>query len=336
MNATPRRTWLLAPLVPLYAAGVAIKDKLRAAGRLKTHRLRWPVISVGSLSAGGAGKTPAVIALAGLLTARGWKVDVLSRGYGRKGRDPERVKIDGEDPAWWYGDEPVLIAKRTNVPVWVGRERFEAGQLAEAAEAAPGRGVHVLDDGFQHRQLGRTVDVVIVTEHEMDDALLPMGSLREPLEALRRADVVVLREDERERVEPRLRGRLRGDATLWTVRRELRFPEGMNAVLRPVAFCATGRPQNFWQMLDDAGCAPAARLEFDDHHHYEAADIERLVQLAVDSGGNGFVTTEKDAVKLSPRLLEGLHTIGPVNVAALDAVFPDEAAVARDLEARLA
>jgi tetraacyldisaccharide 4'-kinase len=148
--------------------------------------------------------------------------------------------------------------------------------------------------------------------------------------------VVVLREDERERVEPRLRGRLRGDATLWTVRRELRFPEGMNAVLRPVAFCATGRPQNFWQMLDDAGCAPAARLEFDDHHHYEAADIERLVQLAVDSGGNGFVTTEKDAVKLSPRLLEGLHTIGPVNVAALDAVFPDEAAVARDLEARLA
>jgi tetraacyldisaccharide 4'-kinase len=117
--------------------------------------------------------------------------------------------------------------------------------------------------------------------------------------------------------------------------RELRFPDGMNAVMRPVAFCATGRPKNFWQMLDDVGCAPAAQLEFEDHHHYEAADIERLVQLAADSGGNGFVTTEKDAVKLSPRLLEGLHTIGPVNVAALDAVFPDEAAVARDLEARL-
>lgn len=334
MNA-PRRTWLLAPLVPLYAAGLAIKDKLRAAGRLKTHRLQWPVISVGSLSAGGAGKTPVVIALVGLLMARGWKVDVLSRGYGRKGRDAERVKIDGENPAWWYGDEPVLIARRTGVSVWVASERFEAGQLAEA-EGVPSRGVHVLDDGFQHRQLGRTVDVVIVTEHDLDDALLPMGNLREPLEALRRADVVVLREDERERVEPRLGGLLRGDATLWTVRREVRFPDGMNAVLRPVAFCATGRPKNFWQMLDDAGCAPAARLEFEDHHFYEPADIERLVQLAADTGGNGFVTTEKDAVKLSPRLLEGLHTIGPVNVAALDAVFPDEAAVARDLEARLA
>jgi tetraacyldisaccharide 4'-kinase len=334
LNA-PRRTWLLAPLVPLYAAGLAIKDKLRAAGRLKTHRLQWPVISVGSLSAGGAGKTPVVIALVGLLMARGWKVDVLSRGYGRKGRDAERVKIDGENPAWWYGDEPVLIARRTGVSVWVASERFEAGQLAEA-EGVPSRGVHVLDDGFQHRQLGRTVDVVIVTEHDLDDALLPMGNLREPLEALRRADVVVLREDERERVEPRLGGLLRGDATLWTVRREVRFPDGMNAVLRPVAFCATGRPKNFWQMLDDAGCAPAARLEFEDHHFYEPPDIERLVQLAADTGGNGFVTTEKDAVKLSPRLLDGLHTIGPVNVAALDAVFPEEAAVARDLEARLA
>jgi tetraacyldisaccharide 4'-kinase len=327
--------WALAPLVPLYAAGLAIKDKLRAAGMLKTHRLGWPVISVGSLSAGGAGKTPAVIALAGLLRARGWAVDVLSRGYGRKGRDVECVKIDGENPAWWYGDEPVLIARRTGVPVWVGAQRFEAGQLAEAAEGAPVRGVHLLDDGFQHRQLARTVDVVMVTEHELDDALLPMGNLREPLRALRRADVVVLREDERERVEPRLRGLVRGDAALWTVRRELRFPDGMNAVMRPVAFCATGRPKNFWQMLDDVGCAPAAQLEFADHHHYEAADIERLVQLAADSGGNGFVTTEKDAVKLSPRLLEGLHTIGPVNVAALDAVFPDEAAVAGDLEARL-
>lgn len=331
----PRRTWALAPFVPLYAAGLAVKDALRARGLLDTHRLQWPVISVGSLSAGGAGKTPAVIALVGLLAARGWKVDVLSRGYGRKGQELERVKTDGDNPAWWYGDEPVLIARRTGVPVWVGRQRFEAGALAEAAEGAQDRGVHLLDDGFQHRQLARTMDVVMVTEHELDDALLPFGNLREPLRALRRADVVVLREDERERVQPRLHGLLRKGALVWTVRRELRFPDGMNAVLRPVAFCATGRPRNFWQMLDDVGCAPAAQLEFEDHHFYEPADIERLVQLAADSGGNGFVTTEKDAVKLSPRLLDGLHTIGPVNVAALDAAFLDEPAVARDLEARL-
>lgn len=335
MSRSGRRTWALAPLVPVYAAGLALKDALRAGGVLKTHRLEWPVVSVGSLSAGGAGKTPAVIALAGLLTGRGWKVDVLSRGYGRKGRDVERVKIEGENPASRYGDEPVLIARRTGVAVWVGRERLAAGRLAEAAGGAPSRCVHLLDDGFQHRQLARTVDVAMVTEHELDDVLLPLGNLREPLAALRRADVVVLREDERERVEPRLRGLVRGDAGIWTVRRELRFPAGMNAVLRPVAFCATGRPQNFWQMLDDVGCAPAAQLEFEDHHHYVYADIQRLVQLAADSGGNGFVTTEKDAVKLSALLLDGLHTVGPVNVAALDAVFLDEAAVARDLEARL-
>ncbi len=335
-----QRRWLrsaapLSPLGPVYAAGLAIKERLRAAGVLKTQRLDWPVVSVGSLSAGGAGKTPLVIALARLLRARGWYVDVLTRGYGRKGTGVERVRTEGERPAWWFGDEPVLIAQRAEVPVWVGAERFAAGRLAEAAAGGAGRRLHLLDDGFQHRQLFRAVDVVAVTEEDLNDQLLPGGRLREPLRALARADIVVVRQEERERIEQQVRTLIYPGAAVWTLRRELVFPEGLNAVMRPVAFCGIARPENFWQMLDDEGCAPAAQMVFEDHHYYEAADIERLVQLAADSGANGFVTTEKDAVKLSPAMIEGLNTVGPVNVAVLEASLTDANAVAADLEARL-
>ena len=161
--------------MPLYAAGLAAKDGLRAAGALRVSKLKWPVVSIGSLSAGGAGKTPVVIALADLLRPRGWNVDVLSRGYGRKESGVARVTADSADAAIRFGDEPVLIARHARVPVWVGDERFAAGTAAEAASPQQQRGVHLLDDGFQHWQLARTVDIVLVTADDLDDALLPGG-----------------------------------------------------------------------------------------------------------------------------------------------------------------
>ena len=118
-----RRPWAW-PLVPVYRAALAVKDVLRSQAK----RLQWPVVSVGSLSAGGAGKTPVVIALALLMKQRGWGVDVLSRGYGRAGRGVECVV--GDD-AGRFGDEPVVIAARAGVPVWVGAERLAAGHAAE-------------------------------------------------------------------------------------------------------------------------------------------------------------------------------------------------------------
>ena len=122
-----RRTWAW-PLVPLYAAMVGMKDALRNIGGLRARSLQWPVVSIGSLSAGGAGKTPVVIALAKLLDERGWTVDVLTRGYGRQGKGVEMVS--GDD-AKRFGDEPVLIARAAQVPVWVGSDRFAAGKKAE-------------------------------------------------------------------------------------------------------------------------------------------------------------------------------------------------------------
>lgn len=128
------RRWWAWPLVPLYAIGLAVTDALRRLGLLRARRLEWPVVSVGSLSAGGAGKTPVVIALAELLKERGWCVDVLSRGYGRSGSGVELVEASVEGAAGRFGDEPVLIARRAGVPVWVGADRFAAGVAAERDE----------------------------------------------------------------------------------------------------------------------------------------------------------------------------------------------------------
>src|ERR1035437_2958552 len=105
------RRWWGWPLVPIYAAGVLVRDWMRRLGWLRVRLLQWPVVSVGSLSAGGAGKTPVVIALAELLRGQGWAVDVLSRGYGRAGRGVERVDPDAAEAGRRFGDEPVLIAR---------------------------------------------------------------------------------------------------------------------------------------------------------------------------------------------------------------------------------
>jgi tetraacyldisaccharide 4'-kinase len=346
-------------LAPVYAAALMVRDGLRRMGLLRVRRLAWPVVSVGSLSAGGAGKTPVVIALAVLLRARGWTVDVLSRGYSRTGRGVERVDLEAADAAARFGDEPVVIARRTGVPVWVGAERFAAGRLAEAAQAEGGRllpqtitppsaenaegwgtrsggagRVHLLDDGFQHRGLARAVDVVLVTEGDFEDALLPAGNRRERLAALVRADAVVLREAEWERVETRVRGLMRAGSVLWSVRRELRFAEG-GAGASPLAFCAIARAEGFFVMLQEAGCKLAERVAFGDHHAYAMADMERMVVMTKECGATGFLTTEKDAVKLTDAMLQQLRSVGPVCVVGLEARFVDEADVVRELEERV-
>jgi len=326
MNA--RRPWAW-PLVPVYRAALAVKEALHG----EPKRLQLPVVSVGSLSAGGAGKTPVVIALAQMLKTRGWHVDVLSRGYGRNGSGVEVV--EGTDVAR-FGDEPVLIAQRAEVPVWVGADRFVAGMRAEAA--AKDRALHLLDDGMQHRQLARSAEVVLVTADDFDDALLPAGNLREPLSALRRADFVAVREEEMESVAPRLKPLMREGALVWTVRRKLRFPEPLlvlGAGLRPVALCAIARPEGFAVLLKEAGCGIVDTIFFRDHHAYDMADMERVLELAKQLNATGFVTTEKDAVKLTTAMREKLETVGPVMVAALDAEFVFPERVARELEAKV-
>jgi tetraacyldisaccharide 4'-kinase len=251
---------------------------------LHSRPLQGPVISVGNLSTGGSGKTPFVILLGELLKARGIAFDVLSRGYGRATRGVLQVDPGGLPRD--FGDEPLLIARRLQVPVVVGEDRYEAGRFAESRFGAQ---IHLLDDGFQHRRLARDFDIVLVTPEDALDRLLPAGRLREPLRSLQRADAVVLASGAAAESFP-LAGKL-----VWRVRRGI-VPQ--NVPPRPVVFCGIARPQKFLLQLRTAGIDPVAEAFFSDHHAYTEKDVHDLLQLQQRSEAGGFVTTEKDAVNL--------------------------------------
>ena len=278
------------------------------------------MISVGNLSVGGAGKTPLTIRLAELLQAEGIEVDVLSRGYGRSGRATEQVDPAGS--ALRFGDEPLLIARRTGAPVFVGASRYEAGLLAQAslmhrALATAPLPVHLLDDGFQHRQLARDVDIVLLHRTDFNERLLPAGRLREPLSALARATFVVLREEDSE-LEPELR-KLGVQAPVWWVQRSLSVP----------------RPDEFFSSLEAEDINVELTVTFADHHRYSRGDIDRLVRIATEVRADAFVTTEKDAVKLDATLVELLEAVAPIRIATFEVSLRDEPAVIQQLRARL-
>jgi tetraacyldisaccharide 4'-kinase len=316
--------WWLAPLSPIYGAVVSAKRRMYALGWLKQRRLESPVISVGSVSAGGAGKTPVVAMLARILRQRGYAVDILTRGYGRSSRAVERVE-SFHDPEQ-HGDEAVMLAQKTRVPVFAAAERYLAGQRAEQEHTSNRMRVHLLDDGYQHLRLARSVDIVLLTLEDLEDHLLPGGNLREPVAAVAQAHVVVVREEEREALNPALQElRASGHGFLvWETRRRLNLDEGMPLPTLPLAFCGIARPENFRRMLMDSRYEPLETVEFPDHHPYRERDIDCVLERARSRGANGLVTTEKDAVKLNAALRERLEQVGPLIVARLTVELVDE------------
>jgi tetraacyldisaccharide 4'-kinase len=313
-------------LAPLYATAVSAKNAAYDRGWKHPRRLTWPVVSVGNLSVGGSGKTPLVIKLAELLSAENVAVDVLTRGYGRGDVDNVgRVNPDGE--AARFGDEPLLIARTARVPVYVGADRYEAGLLAE--HDAGRAGIHLLDDGFQHRKLARTLDIVVVHASDFEEGLLPAGRLREPLDSLKRASVIVLRAEDRQ-LEAELRER--GiTARVWIQHRRL----VVQPLTRAVAFCGIARPDEFLAALRGQCVELSGTRVLGDHQAYSNAEIERLITMLRDHGAQSFVTTEKDAVRLSRKQRDRLEEVAPLHLARLEVSLEDEAAVARQLMALL-
>ena len=293
-------------LTQIYGLAAGVRNALYDRQMLPTKRLEGPVISVGNLSVGGSGKTPFVILLGELLKARGIPFDVLSRGYGRQTRGVLLVDPGGSSRD--FGDEPLLIARRLDIPVILGEERYQAGIFAEQKF---GPRLHLLDDAFQHRALARDFDIVLVTADDARDHLLPAGRLREPLTALQRADAVVLTAG----AAPDLfsvDGKL-----VWRVRRGI---SAENVPPKPVAFCGIARPQNFVLQLRKAGIEPSAEAVYRDHHAYTENDIRELLALKTQSEAGGFVTTEKDAVNLGAYFsaLQPLAVV-PVKMDLVDA-----------------
>jgi tetraacyldisaccharide 4'-kinase len=255
-------TILLKPFELLWRGVNRVRRALYRRGILKSKRLPRPVISVGNLAAGGAGKTPAVITIARFLEKRGFRVAVLTRGYGRAGNASGLVtSLD----AARFGDEPVLLkSKLKSVDVIVGSKRYKnAFQFLNANDCD----LFILDDGFQHLQLARDVDVVIDTRN---------GVMREGRSALAEADVVIQR-------------RLR-----------LVVPEELTGHC-VFAFAGLADNEQFFASLRANGLNLAGTRSFQDHHRYTAADVAAIKESARAAGAEAIVTTEKDAVKIDDR-----------------------------------
>ncbi len=319
---------LLWPLVPVYRLGLALREFELRSGLKPVRRLRWPVVSIGNLSTGGSGKTPLTIALARALAGRGVHVDVLSRGYGRR-RSALPLLVDARGTTERFGDEPLVIAREAGVPVFVAAERYEAGLIAErdaGSERATPAGVHLMDDGFQHRQLHRDVDILLLSRSDLNDHLLPAGNLREALHAAERADVIAIPSDETD-AEAEIRSRA-WRAEVWRVRRRMEVPQVDGPVF---AFCGIARPRQFFDGLEAAGVRLAARAAFPDHRNYSARDLERLGSQARAAGATALLTTEKDRVRLGV-----IAAKLPIKTVKLQIEIDDEAAVVDWLLRRVA
>ncbi|MFZ1135442.1 MAG: tetraacyldisaccharide 4'-kinase [Candidatus Korobacteraceae bacterium] len=301
------------PLSALFGVGVGVRNRLYDHGTLAVRRLQAPVVSIGSISAGGAGKTPFLIMLGELLKQRGIAFNVLSRGYGRRTKGV--ALVDPAGSAREFGDEPLLIARRLGVPVIVGEDRYAAGQFAEEKF---GLQAHLLDDGFQHRGLARDFDIVLITKRDLHDTLLPSGRLREPLSSLARASAIVLMDDVATEEIPTREGQ-----QVWRVSRGVVPPETREHCF---AFCGIARPQNFYNDLAEEGVRVVGTRSFRDHHAYSATDVESLFKLGQEAGATAFITTEKDAVNLG----EHKDRLRPLHVAPVRMEFEPLEAPATD------
>lgn len=295
------RTAGLMPASVAYAAGSYMRTVAYATRLLKRERLPIPVVSVGNLTCGGTGKTPVTIDIANRLAEAGWRPAVLSRGYRRQSKVPYLV-LEDDTSAQEAGDEPVLIHQ--NLPagtVIVGARRAVTGRLAVEL----GCNVAVLDDGFQHIQLARNYDVVLVdyNDNPERDSVLPSGRLREPIVALGRAtSVVIARAPEgldAARVAD-LRSMIRkhnphADITVCKFRP---YADVDLAGARVVAFAGIARPSGFQASVSQLGATLTAFEKFPDHHWYTVKDVHKLANLVRTRRADLIVTTEKDRVKL--------------------------------------
>lgn len=293
------------PLSFIFGLGVRSRNAFYDHGVFRTKSLQGAVVSVGNLSVGGSGKTPFVILLGELLKSRQINFDILSRGYKRKTSGIGLVDPKGSPED--FGDEPLLLARRLQVPVIVGADRHTAGLFAEEQF---GPQLHLLDDGFQHRRLARDFDIVLVTAEDVSNSLLPTGRLREPLSSLHRADAIVLMNGVSPEQFP-----LEGTA-IWRVQRGIQV-ENLSA--QPVAFCGIARPQRFINQLRAAGVSPSATAFFRDHHAYVKSHINHLLALRDQHDAGGFVTTEKDAINLG----NYFSALQPLTVAKVTMLWED-------------
>jgi tetraacyldisaccharide 4'-kinase len=318
------------PASKLYGVGVSVRTRLYAKGWLKQKRLKAVVISVGNLSVGGTGKTPLVIWLAEKLLAQGHRVAILTRGY--RGKDGS-------------SDEVELMRSRlqNRVVFGVGKNRFAEGQRIESHQAID---IFLLDDGFQHLQLARDLDIVLMDASRPvgGQPLLPAGPMREPISAVARGDIIVFTRTEN------APGAKEAIQRFWTLpifaasTSLLGFrylsTEGPLQTVADLgsgpffAFCGLGNPEAFERDLQRWGIMPVGHMFFPDHHRYTLENVQAIEQAALRLGAKSLLTTEKDFWNLKDVQFSAL----PVFVALIDLEISSEteflAAVSDALQVR--
>jgi len=299
--------WLLAPLAFVFACVGRLRIFLSSP-----YRAPAPVICIGNLTAGGTGKTPVALALAERLTARGVKMHFLTRGHGGALAGPVRVE-PARHTAHDVGDESLLLARVA--PTWVARNR-KAGAITACAAGAE---LLILDDGHQNPHLVKDLSLLLIdAERGFGNGwVIPSGPLREPVaRGLARADAVLIMGN----------GGNFPDfgKTLLRAHRQLSNPDSLRNQ-RLFAFCGIGAPQQFFDMLRQAGADLAGVQAFPDHHPFTDDEIDQIISSAEKTGATP-VTTEKDWVRLSPPMRRKILAVG------MEIRFSDEPALARLLE----
>ena len=357
--ATPLR-FLLIPLSWLYTASVQLRNILYTRGVFKARRLPCRVISVGNIVVGGTGKTPAVIVIAKHLQREGMRVAILLRGYKRRVREKVTIVSDGEKVCASpieSGDEADMMAKHlSGVPIIVGKCRYLTGQVALERFKVD---VLLLDDGFQHRQLARDVDILTIpATHPFGSPkkLLPAGTLREPPTALRRADLILLTHADTPNISAHAKKVVKGLApnapVLESIHQpthlyplaissqqsavsmkpslptetEIRDPKAIPTDIkelkgkRVIAVCGIGNPDAFVVTLMRCSVASVELLAFPDHHVYTEADKQRIDTAFQAAAADLIVTTQKDEQKLA-RFVDNWKL--PIVVLAVALVITD-------------
>lgn len=299
---------LLRPLARAWGWAVHWKRRRALAGRVN---LSTPVISVGGITVGGAGKTPFVLHLAERLRAAGRQPAILTRGYRRRFPAHATILPPGATASTEItGDEAQIFLRSGVAAVGIGADRYAVGRLIEERFRPD---VILLDDGFQHWRLARSLDVVLIDAQDPfgGDALLPLGRLREPVEELARAGLLVVTRAEPglplAAIEARLRA-VNPGAPVFLCRvvpvawvrldtGRVEAPERLRDAAA-AAFCGLAQPASFWRTLRGLGCRPLVRWEFPDHHPYRPRELRRLAAEARSRGAQALLTTEKDAVNL--------------------------------------
>jgi tetraacyldisaccharide 4'-kinase len=277
--------WEKDGIVPSLLSPASLVYKSATRSRLKKpgYKAKVPVVCIGNVVAGGAGKTPTAIALAGLLIKAGKKPHIVSRGYG--GNFEGVLKVEHQSPKV-VGDEPILLSQAA--PTWVCANRVDAVKKAEEA----GADIILMDDGFQNPDVEKTFSIMVIDAGYGfgNNRIIPAGPLREPVaDAIERTDAIMVVGKQKVPL-PRF------ELPTFKARMDISFPETLREE-SIVAFCGIGRPKKFFDSLRDSGLNVVSTLEFPDHHFYTEADMKEILRVANEKGAV-VVTTEKDIVKV--------------------------------------